>query len=79
MNAAKELMKIQDELFDKYGLQSAPGNPSALVIELRDQITPELLQLITLADLNQLTANNYHTARRAAEMALKHSNPTNIE
>ena len=70
MNTAKELMKLQDAIFDKYGLQSAPGS-SWLIIELRNQITPELLQAITPADLDQLTANNYHTARRAAETRLQ--------
>lgn len=77
MNRAETLMQLQDALFYRYKLDSAPAGEMLQKItrELSGAIleAPGLLEAITPADLDQLTANNYHTARRAAEMALKQS------
>lgn len=77
MNTAETLMQLQDALFYRYKLDSAPAGEMLQKItrELSGAIleAPGLLEAITPADLDQLTANNYHTARRAAEMALKQS------
>ena len=68
-------MKMQDEAFDRCGLDHAPNSIALLQItrKLAEAIAaaPDLLAAITPADLEELTANNYHTARRAAEKTLK--------
>lgn len=77
MNIARQLMKMQDEAFDRQGLNHAPD--SALLLQITRKLAeaiaaaPDLLTAITPADLEELTAHNYHTARQAAEKALKNN------
>ena len=75
MNIARQLMKMQDEAFDRQGLDHAPSGKILLQItrNMAEAIAaaPALLAAITPADLEELTAHNYHTARQAAEKALE--------
>lgn len=75
MSTAETLMQLQDALFYRYKLESAPAGEMLQEItrELSGAIleAPGLLEAITPADLDALTMHNYHTARRAAEKALQ--------
>ena len=72
---------MQDDIYTKYRTKHRPtGTPWVyMVLDLVREIVDRdgLLESITEADLNQLTEENFHTIRTAAEVAL-HLNSINI-
>ena len=67
------LERLEDEIYTAYGVDHKPAGLKwvLMALDLAKKITeePGLLDTITEADLNQLTENNLHTARHAAETA----------
>lgn len=68
------LKRLEDETYSAYGVNSNPAGlkwvEMALYLAKRITEEPGLLDAITEADLDQLTEENFHTARHAAEMVL---------
>ena len=68
------LERLQAETYNAYGVRSKPTGLIwvKMALDLAKRITeePGLLDTITEADLEQLTEENAHTARHAAEVAL---------
>ena len=74
MTAVQRLMDINNEIRQRHGYHCRPKKESdynILLYEIAERIAgePGLLEAITPADLDQLTTENYHTAREAAEKA----------
>ena len=72
MNTTERLMQLQEAVFDLYGYDFIPKNNiwASMVLDIAKQIITEgLADRITPEDLDELTEENYHTARRAAEIA----------
>ena len=67
------LERLEDETYSAYGVNSKPAGlkwvEMALYLAKRITEEPGLLDAITEADLDQLTEENFHTARHAAEVA----------
>ena len=67
------LKRLEDETYTAYGVDHRPAGLKwvSLTLDLAKRITdePDLLNVITEADLDQLTEDNFHTARHAAEVA----------
>lgn len=72
--AAEILEKLQSDTYKAFNVDSKPAGPKwiELVLDLAERILkePGLLDAITDKELEQLTADNYHTARHAAETVL---------
>lgn len=68
------LKSLEVEIYKAYGVDSKPAGLKwvEMALDLAKRITeaPDLLDTITEADLDQLTEENAHTARHAAEIAL---------
>lgn len=68
------LKSLEAEIYKTYGVRSKPPGLTwvKMALDLAKRITeaPDLLDTITEADLEQLTEENAHTARHAAEIAL---------
>lgn len=68
------LKSLEAEIYKAYGVDSKPAGLKwvEMALDLAKRITeePGLLDAITEADLDQLTEENAHTARHAAEVAL---------
>ena len=68
------LERLENVTFDDFGYDHKPAGAIWLkmVLNIAERITdtPDLLDAITSADLDQLTEDNYHTARHAAEILL---------
>lgn len=66
------LKRLEDETYTAYGVNSKPAGLAwvNMVLDIAWKIItiPGLLDAITKADLDQLTEENYHTARHAAEV-----------
>ena len=75
MENATMIMFIDNDVWQKYGVTSRPEGATRqkIIDETAEAIaaTPGLLEAITAADLAALTEHNYHTAREAAELAIK--------
>ena len=68
------LEDIESEFCTLYGVDSRPAGLAwaKIVLDMVERILtePALIDAITPADLEGLTAENFHTARHAAEIAL---------
>lgn len=68
------LQDLENDIYEAYGVNHKPRGLTwvNMVLDLAKRITnePGLLDAITEANLDQLTEENYHTARHAAEVAL---------
>ena len=68
------LKRLEEETYSAYGVNSKPPGFTwiNMALDIAWKITnePGLLDTITEADLDQLTEENFHTARHAAEVAL---------
>ena len=73
---------IEDEMYTKYKTNCRPKGKTwvYMVLDLIREIVDRegLLESITEADLNQLTEENFHTMRTAAEIAI-HLDSINIK
>ena len=67
------LKRLEEEIYSDYNVNSKPAGLEwvTMALDLAKRITeaPGLLDAITDADLDQLTEENFHTARHAAEAA----------
>ena len=67
------LKRLEEETYSAYGVNSKPPGFTwiNMALDIAWKITnePGLLDTITEADLDQLTEENFHTARHAAEVA----------
>ena len=81
VRTVETLEEMQDDVFDRYHAHHRPTGKTWLYMVLdlaRDIVDRDgLLETITEDDLNQLTEENFHTARTAAEVAI-HLNSINI-
>ena len=63
---------LEDDIYNAYGVESKPAGDTwvMMVLDIAKGILkkPGLSDAITEGDLNQLTEDNYHTARHAAEV-----------
>lgn len=75
MDAVNMIMQINDEIHADRGLSCRPDDDTwkEVVEEIAAAISdrPELAGAITPEVLDSLTDHNYHTARKAAEMAIR--------
>lgn len=73
--AAAALERLEDDIYNDYGVNSKPAGGLWLymVLDMARRILDEggLLEAITPEDLDTLTAGNFHTARHAAEVLLQ--------
>lgn len=72
--AVESLKRLENESYSYFEVDSKPQGKKWLlmVLDLARRIVeaPGLLEAITPEDLEQLTEDNYHTARHAAETVL---------
>lgn len=72
--SVESLERLENESYSHFEVDSKPQGKKWLLIVLdlarRIVEAPGLLEAITPEDLEQLTADNYHTARHAAETVL---------
>ena len=71
--AVIRLEAIEDDVYDLHRLNSRPNGADyvSIVLEIaHNAIDKGLYKKITPADLEELTADNYHAARKAAEILL---------
>ena len=70
-----EIVGIDNHFWNEYGYTSRPNGYEyiELVLKIADYIAyeAEYIGAITPEVLEMLTANNYHTARKAAEIVLQ--------
>ena len=70
---AEKLENMENEVFKAYGMDHRPAGKMWLqiVLDLAKKIVAEVdLSAITPETLEELTADNFHTARHAAEIVL---------
>ena len=69
MKTAERLKQLEEQVFNLYGVSSRPAGADwvKMVLDLARLIVNEGLTP-TPEDLDELTAENYHTARHAAEV-----------
>ncbi len=67
------LEALENDAYERQGLNSRPTGAayaSAVLDIARDAVERGAFKKITPADLEELTADNYHAARKAAEILL---------
>ena len=74
MNKVDYISNVQDKIYDRYGVNSAPFGDKYIRMVL--DMAAEILQVVKPAEINDdivngLTENNAHMATHAAEL-LKH-------
>lgn len=74
MQTVDWLMGLEDKMYARYGVDSRPAGKTwaFMVLDLAALILDDMEPgEITKEVLDELTENNYHTARRAAVIALR--------